>query len=38
MIKKIILVLLVTVLTGCATYDWTFNKAHERAQLTEISA
>ena len=31
---KVILVLACgCVLGGCATYDWSFNKFHERAQL-----
>jgi hypothetical protein len=31
--KTFVLILLALNLSGCATYDWSFNKFHERAQL-----
>jgi len=36
--KKVLLSLLAIIaLSGCANYDWAFNKAHERAQITGTS-
>lgn len=32
--KKLLLILSLILLTGCASYDWSFNKAHERAEIT----
>ncbi len=32
-IKVLSLLAAITCLPGCATYDWSFNKQHERAQL-----
>jgi hypothetical protein len=30
--KIVLLMLMVSALLGCATYDWSFNKGHEQAQ------
>jgi outer membrane lipoprotein SlyB len=35
MVKYILALLLALTLTGCANYDWAFNKGHERAQVVE---
>ena len=31
--RTLIGIMMLFALSGCATYDWSFNKQHERAQL-----
>jgi uncharacterized lipoprotein YajG len=33
LVKALSLLATVCMLAGCATWDWSFNKQHERAQL-----